>query len=101
MSGDFIDSNVFVYLFDPSDRAKQLAAEELIAAAITRGEASISFQVVQETLSVLTRKFQTTVTANDTRRLLQNVLAPLWRVMPSQGLYEHALGIQERYAYSF
>lgn len=99
--GDFIDSNIFVYLVDPVDPAKRRTAEDLIGAAVESGSASISFQVVQETLNVMTRKLRTVVTTDDARRFLEDVLMPLWRIMPSQGLYERALDVQARYRYSY
>ena len=101
MSGDFIDSNVFVYLLDPRDPVKRRAAEDLVWAGLESGSASISFQVVQETLNVMTRKLQAVVTLADARRFLDEALMPLMRVMPTQGLYERALDIQDRYRYSF
>lgn len=101
MSGDFIDSNVFVYLVDPDDSAKRRRAEELIGGAVESGSASISFQVVQETLNVMTRKLPSVLTSDDTRRFLQEVLMPLWRVMPSHTLYERALTLRATHGYSF
>ncbi len=65
------------------------------------GNAHISFQVVQETLNVVTRKFQTPVTLDDARDLLNDVLVPLWHVMPTQALYDRALDLQARYQFSF
>jgi predicted nucleic acid-binding protein len=32
---------------------------------------------------------------------LQQVLVPLWRISPSQALYDRALDLQARYRYSF
>jgi predicted nucleic acid-binding protein len=63
--------------------------------------ASISFQVVQETLNVVTRKLPTPMTAEDAGRFLEQVLAPLWRGSPSLALYRRALDLQARYRYSF
>jgi predicted nucleic acid-binding protein len=101
MSGDFIDSNVLVYLVDSSHPEKRATARGLVRDALRTGDVQISFQVVQETLNVITRKFQRTVTPDDARQLLQEVLVPLWRVMPTQALYERALDVHERYKYSF
>ena len=101
MSVDFIDSNIFVYLFDTSDAEKQQTAQGLVRDAIANGTGSISFQVVQETLNVLTRRFATPARPEDARRFLNEVLAPLWRVMPSEALYEHALQVHGRYGYGF
>jgi predicted nucleic acid-binding protein len=99
--GDFLDSNVFIYLVDPDNAAKRRIAEDLIFTAVASGSATISFQVVQETLNVMTRGLRTVVTADDARRFLADVLVPLWRVMPTRALYERALDVHSRYGYSF
>jgi len=101
MSGEFIDSNVFVYLFDETDDRKREAAERIVDSALQNHNASISFQVVQETLNVLTRKLPTPMTAEGAKGFLQQVLVPLWRISPSQALYERALDLQTRYRYGF
>src|SRR6266487_4551793 len=101
MSGDFVDSNVLVYFVDQASPEKRTIARSLIGDLLERGDAHISFQVVQETLNVITRKFQTTVLPDDARQFLQDVLVPLWTVMPTHSLYERALMIHGRYGYSF
>jgi predicted nucleic acid-binding protein len=101
MSGDFIDSNVFVYLLDEGNSEKRATAERLIYPALDSGDAQISFQVVQETINVITRKLQTPATPEHARRFLNDVLVPLWRIMPSHELYQRAIDIQARYGYSF
>lgn len=99
--GDFFDTNVFIYLFDDADARKQATAQSLVSRALAAGDAAISFQVVQETLHVLTRKFTRQVTPEVAAQILQNSLLPLWRVQPSPALYARALTLQERYAFSF
>jgi predicted nucleic acid-binding protein len=99
--GDFFDTNVFIYLFDDADARKQATAQSLVSRALAAGDAAISFQVVQETLHVLTRKFTRQVTPEVAAQILQNSLLPLWRVQPSPALYARALALQERYAFSF
>ena len=101
MSADFLDSNVLLYLMDESDPGKRKTAERLVAQGLRTGEAQISFQVVQETLNVITRKVQIPTKLDDARRFLSEVLIPLWRIMPTHALYERALDIQARYRYSF
>ncbi len=101
MSGSFIDSNVFIYLFDSTDPTKQRTAQRLVRAAIDGGTGSISFQVVQETLHVLTRKLQPPLSPEHARRFLDAVLVPLWRITPTPELYRSALDIQGRYGYGF
>lgn len=101
MSGvDFIDSNVLVYLFDRDDDRRRNIAQDLLAQAY-RDAAVISFQVVQETLDVLTRKFKPPMTREDAQAALDDVLAPIWRVQPSPMLYARALDIQQRQGFAF
>ena len=99
MSGNFIDSNIFIYLFDETDADKRRAAETLVQEALETGTASISFQVVQETLNTLTRKLG--ATRDDARRFMDAVLVPLWHIMPSRALYARALELRVRYHFSF
>ena len=101
MSGDFIDSNVFVYLFDETDERKREIASKIVESALQAHSASISFQVVQETLNVVTRKLPTPMTAEDAERFLEHVLGPLWKVSPSLALYRRTLDLQARYRYSY
>ena len=101
MSVDFIDSNVFVYLFDETVPGKQRIAASLIRGALETRSACISFQVVQETLSVLTRKLAVPVTPAHAENVLHTMLMPLWRVMPSRQLYAAALALQSRLGFGF
>jgi len=101
MSGEFIDSSVFVYLFDETDDRKREVAEQIVDSALQNHDASISFQAVQETLNVLTRKLPTPMTAEGAKGFLQQVLVPLWRISSSHALYDRALDLQTRYRYGF
>jgi predicted nucleic acid-binding protein len=99
MSADFLDSNVFVYLFDDVDDRKRTVAERVIADALASGTGIVSYQVAQEVLNVLTRKLG--VAPSDARRFLDAILVPLWRVGPSPELFTRALEVRDRYAFSF
>lgn len=102
MSGvDFLDSNVFLYAVDNASPEKQAIALRLLAHAHTHQSAVISFQVVQETLHVLRRKFRVVANPPDANDFLRHVLAPLWHIQPSAALYARALEVQERYQFSF
>ncbi len=96
---NFLDSNILVYLFDDVDSYKQQKAESLLQSAIEHGDACISFQVVQETINVITKKLG--ASAEDMHKLLDGVLVHLWKVNPSYDLYHASLNIQARYKYSF
>lgn len=101
MSVDFFDSNVFIYLFDPTDDRKRVIARRLIDSAIETDHGCISFQVVQETLRVITGKLPRPATQEAAQAFLQHSLVPLWRVMPSPGLYAKGLQLQARWQFAF
>jgi predicted nucleic acid-binding protein len=99
MSGDFLDSNVLIYLFDP-DPGRRSRAEAVVNAAHEAG-GNISFQVVQETLNVMMTKVASPMSLPEARRFLVDTLEPLWTVNPSPALYHRALGLRVRYGYAF
>ena len=101
MSADFLDTNVFVYLFDETDERKHTIAAGLIHAGLESGQSCISFQVVQETLHVVTRKLPQRATPAEAGRLMDEVLVPLWRGGPNPAFYRRGLELQERYSLSF
>ncbi len=101
MSVDFLDSNVLVYLFDETDERKRTVASRLVHEGLASGDACISYQVVQETLHVVTCKLVPRATADEAVRLLNEVLTPLWRGGPSQALYRRGLELQSRYRLAF
>ena len=95
----FLDTNVLVYMFDETDAAKQRQAETLVNDSLASGTGCISFQVVQETLNVLIRRLG--FVSEDARRVLDDVLIPLWQVNPTAALYQTAISLQGRYGFSF
>lgn len=101
MSGKFLDTNVFVYLFDERDPRKMAVADALVRESLEGNDGVISFQVVQETLHVLLKKALVASSAADADLLLEETPVPLWRVQPSADLYRRALEIQDRYHYGF
>jgi predicted nucleic acid-binding protein len=101
MSVDFLDSNVLIYQFDRKALQKRSIARDIVADALTTNSALISFQGVQETLNVITRKLPIPMAELDVQDVLNNILLPLMRVMPSAALYTDALRIAQRYQFSF
>lgn len=100
MSADvFLDSNVLIYLFDETDARKNQRAENVVRQSLETGRGCISYQVVQETINVVTRKLD--ATREDAREFLDRVLIPLWSVNPTLALYRRALDVQQRYGFSF
>lgn len=99
MRDDFLDSNVIIYAYDDRDDRSQIAYD-LVSESVQTG-ACISFQVVQEVLNVLTRSALGAGISDAANTVLEEVLLPMWRVMPSRALYASAIGIRRRYSYSF
>lgn len=101
MSGDFLDTNVIVYLFDETAPDKSATARLIVSSALDDGSGVVSFQVVQEVLNVLTRKLRVVARAADARDFLRETLMPMWTVQPSAGLYARALDLKERIDIAF
>jgi len=97
----FIDTNVFVYHLDATDRRKHALADRLIREAMAPGKACISFQVVQECLNTVLRHAKVGLSAEQARLYLDTVLLPLLQGAASPALYHRALDIQSRYRFSF
>ena len=97
----FIDTNVVVYSFDNSNPLKRSIARDLIKDAMKTGQGVISYQVIQEFLNVVTRKFSKPLSPEDSEEYLSNVLEPLCEVFSSFDLFHAALDISERWRYSF
>ncbi len=102
MSADtFLDTNVFVYHVDATDKAKHAIAERIVREGLLAGTTCISFQVAQEFLNVATRKFRRPLTPELAREYLDTVLAPMMKVPASVGLYQRALDVQARWRFGF
>ncbi len=97
----FLDTNILVYTFDPTDHAKQTRALSLVENALEHQTGVISYQVVQELLNVATRKFAHPLTPQQARRYLETVLEPLCSVYASVPLYRKAIDVQERWRHGF
>ena len=95
----FLDTNIFVYLFDETDARKRRNAEGLVARALADGTSCISYQVVQETINVMIRKLN--ATPRNARGMLEHALIPLWRVYPTPAFYRRGVDLQARYKFSF
>jgi len=97
----FIDTNVFVYHLDRTDRRKHAIAEKIVRGALATGDACISSQVVQECLNVALRKAEVALSPEAARSYLEAVLAPLMQVTASEALYHRALDVQARWRFAF
>jgi predicted nucleic acid-binding protein len=98
MSGRyFLDTNIFVYAFDATSRAKQRRAISLIRDAAETRTGVVSYQVVQEFFNVSLRKFAEPMSTSDAEQYLWTVFRPLLTVNSSAALMSDALRIAGRY----
>ena len=88
-SDDFIDSNVLVYLFDQTNLEKYNRARILVNRLVDDRSGCISYQVVQETLNVITGKMG--IAHERALEFVDETLVPLWQINPSPELYLRAL----------
>ena len=97
----FIDTNVFIYHLDTTDRRKHKIAEKIVREALATGNACISSQVVQECLIVALRKSQVALSPEAARSYLDAVLAPLLQVGANEALYHRAIDVKARWGFGF
>jgi predicted nucleic acid-binding protein len=98
MSGRFfLDTNIFVYAFDPHVPAKARKAVALIRRAADTGSGVISYQVVQEFFNVAFRRFSPAMTTAEAEEYFGTVFRPLLAVHSSPALYLAAMRIKEQH----
>lgn len=90
----FLDTNIFVYSFDHTAKAKAKRAEELIGRALATQKGLVSFQVVQEFFNVALRRFASPMSAFEAEQFLVTVFRSLLAVHSSDTLYAEALRLQ-------
>ena len=96
----FIDTNVFLYTFD-SDPFKKEIALELIQEALSHQKGIVSYQVLQEFLNVVLKKFKVPMKIDDCKVYLETVLFPLCEVFPDQNLFMRALDLKKKFKFGF
>ena len=96
----FVDTNVFVYLHGDSEPRKKLRADEWIAYLIGRRAGRLSFQVLQELYSVLTRKMQPVLSESQVQSIIRDLAA--WRPLPiDMAILERAWLLQGSFSLSW
>jgi predicted nucleic acid-binding protein len=94
----FLDTNIFVYSFDPTSPKKAAQASKLIKSAIETRAGIVSHQVVQEFFSVALRRFSKPMSSIEAEQYLSTTFRPLLSVHSSQGLYGEVLRIGARFS---
>jgi predicted nucleic acid-binding protein len=97
----FLDTNVFAYMFDEAAPNKRQRAANLVDHALATNEGVISFQVVQEFMSLAFRRFQSPLSSTEAEQFLAMTLGPLLAVQSSHVLYWQALHLSRRFSLSW
>lgn len=98
----FIDTNVFVYIYNPRNHVKQKTAIKLIEDLTLSGEGLISSQVVQEFCSVmLSNKTEVKMNPADLKDILEVMLYPKLLHTPSLDFYKRAVDLHASSQLSF
>jgi predicted nucleic acid-binding protein len=93
----FLDTNIFVYSFDPTVPQKSARALELIRHAVRSRNGIVSYQVVQEFFNVAFRRFAHPMTAPEAEQYLATTFRPLMAIHSSGALYVEAFRLISRY----
>ncbi len=102
MSGNFfLDTNIFVYTFDPTASAKARRAQQLIREALATRRGLISYQVVQEFFNVALKRFVQPMSVAEAEQYLATVFRPLLAVHSSPALYLEALTLSGKHGMSW
>ena len=91
----FLDTDVFVYVFDASAPRKQAQARALVKACLVQGTGVVSYQVVQEFTNVALQKMRKPMSVAECEQVLGELLLPMLRVNFSPDLLRSALAIRE------
>jgi predicted nucleic acid-binding protein len=89
----FLDTNIFVYAFDPRAPGKAKRAAQLIRRGLDSGEGIVSYQVVQDFFNVALRRFAQPMTTAEAEQYLITVFRPLLAVHSSPAIYIESLRI--------
>lgn len=102
MSGKFfLDTNVFVYAFDPPATSKARRARQLISEALKTRRGVVSYQVVQEFFNVAFRRFAQPISVPEAEQYFAAVFRPILAIHSSPALYLEALSLFGTHGFSW
>jgi predicted nucleic acid-binding protein len=96
---EFLDTNILVYAYDPSDRRKQQIAQGLLRRALA-GEILLSTQVLAEFAVTLLHKMSPPASPKDVAAVL-DALGPIGIVVPDADLVRRAVEVRGVYGIHF
>jgi len=100
MSGpSFLDTNILVYAYDPSEPRRQKIAQDLVKGAL-RGQSLFSAQVLAEFAATLLHKVEVRRTAEEVKVIL-DILAPIRCLAPDSDIVRRAVEAHGAYGVHF
>jgi predicted nucleic acid-binding protein len=96
---DFLDTNILVYAYDPSDRRKQEISQDLVRKAVA-GEILVSTQVLGEFAATLLHKISPRARPRDVAAALE-ALSPARLVVLDGDLVRRAVEAHAQYGVHF
>lgn len=100
MSGhSFLDTNILVYAYDPSEPRRQKIAQDLVKGALS-GQSLISAQVLAEFAATLLHKVAVRRTADEVKETL-DILAPIRCLAPDGDIVRRAVEAHGAYGLHF
>jgi predicted nucleic acid-binding protein len=103
MSGrSFLDTNIFVYALDSAaPRKKGTTAKSLLRKVIEDRNGAASYQVIQELVNVVLRKFEVPLSHADLGDFIDNSFRRMLVIHSSLQLFHGAMAVQARYRLSW
>jgi predicted nucleic acid-binding protein len=99
LTPDFLDTNIFMYAYDPTDRNKQSVAQDLVKKALA-GDHLTSVQVLAEFAATLLHKISHAASPPDVAAVL-DALSPIPLVAPDVHMVRRAVEARSRYGIHF
>lgn len=96
---EFLDTNVLVYAYDPSDSRKQRVAQDLVRRALA-GDLLVSTQVLAEFAATLLYKMSPAARPEDVTAVL-DALGPIRVVVPDGEIVRRAVEVRGQYGVHF
>ena len=97
-----IDTNVFVYTFDPADPAKQIRARQLVLDLVSKPHESVLLWRVAVEFLAFSRKAQGQGLLNgqEVKDRFQEVMQLFALKLPAAQIFERSFALHERYSLS-
>jgi predicted nucleic acid-binding protein len=96
---EFLDTNVLLYAYDPTDRRKQQIAQDLVRKALA-GDVVWSTQVLAEFAATLLHKISVRAHSEDVQAAL-DALIPVKMIVPDAEMVRRAVEAHARYGLHF